>query len=243
MTPTPNPSPQGGGEQQRPVELVIFDCDGVLVDSEPLAMRVLIAALADQGITVSPALAYRDYLGRSLASISASLVDSHGEPLGPAALTAMRSELYALYRNELRASPGLPEMFALLEIPFCVASSSSVERIRLSLELTGQLPSFDGKIYSASMVENGKPAPDLFLHAASQMGVAPQNCLVIEDSPAGIIAAHRAGMRVFAYTGGSHVAPGALEPAVAALNPDGIFDDMHALPDRLSSLRTEKKAH
>jgi HAD superfamily hydrolase (TIGR01509 family) len=223
-------------------QLIIFDCDGVLVDSEPLAMRVLVAAIAAQGITVTTETAYRDFLGRSLASISTSLLDSHGAPLGPAALASMRGDLYALYRRELRPSLGLPEMLRQLQIPFCVASSSELERIRLSLELTGLLPWFEPHIFSASMVENGKPAPDLFLHAATQMGVAPANCLVIEDSPAGIMAARNAGMMVFGYTGGSHVAPAGLRAAIAALHPDAIFDDMHALPDRLSSLRTEKKA-
>lgn len=224
------------------IDLIIFDCDGVLVDSEPLAMRVLVAAIAAQGIIVTPEAAYRDFLGRSLASISTSLIDSHGAPLGPAALASMRGDLYALYRQELRPSPGLPAILDQLKIPFCVASSSELERIRLSLELTGLLPWFEPNIFSASMVENGKPAPDLFLHAARQMGVAPANCLVIEDSPAGIMAARNAGMAVFGYTGGSHVAPAGLRAAIAALNPDAVFDDMHALPDRLSSLRTEKKA-
>ncbi|MDB5587254.1 MAG: putative hydrolase family protein [Devosia sp.] len=224
------------------IDLIIFDCDGVLVDSEPLAMRVLVAAIAAQGITISTETAYRDFLGRSLASISTSLLDSHGAPLGPAALASMRGDLYALYRRELRPNPGLPAILGKLKIPFCVASSSELERIRLSLELTGLLPWFESNIFSASMVENGKPAPDLFLHAARQMGVAPANCLVIEDSPAGIMAARNAGMAVFGYTGGSHVAPAGLRAAIAALRPDAIFDDMHALPDRLSSLRTEKKA-
>ncbi|WP_240230277.1 HAD family hydrolase [Devosia lacusdianchii] len=222
--------------------LIIFDCDGVLVDSEPLAMRVLLAAIAAQGIEVSAETAYRDYLGRSLASVSASLIDSHGMPLGDSALKAMRGDLYALYSKELRASPGLPEILAQLETPFCVASSSAPERIRLSLELTGLLPWFGDRIYSASMVENGKPAPDLFLYAAEAMRVAPNRCLVIEDSPAGITAARRAGMAVFGYLGGSHVAASGLRAAIETLEPDCIFDDMHALPDLVRSPRTDKKA-
>lgn len=224
------------------IDLIIFDCDGVLVDSEPLAIRVLLAAIATQGIEITPEIAYRDYLGRSLASISASLTDSHGMPLSPAALQSMRRDLYALYRTDLRANPGLPDILSQLDTPFCVASSSSPERILLSLELTGLLPWFEPKIYSASMVEHGKPAPDLFLHAAEAMLAAPGNCLVIEDSPAGIVAAQRAGMTVFGYVGGSHVAPAGLRAAIEALHPDLVFDDMHALPDLVRSLRTEKKA-
>lgn len=224
------------------IDLIIFDCDGVLVDSEPLAMQVLRATIATQGVEITEETAYNDYLGRSLASISASLAASHGMPLGDAALHSMRHDLYALYRQELRANPGLPAVLDRLDSPFCVASSSSVERIRLSLELTGLQPWFDRKIYSASMVEHGKPAPDLFLHAAEAMRANPRRCLVIEDSPAGITAAQRAGMRVFGYVGGSHIPLADLRPAIESLHPDAIFDDMHALPDLVRSLRTEKKA-
>lgn len=226
----------------RSIDLIIFDCDGVLVDSEPLAMRVLVAAIASQGITITPEDAYRDFLGRSLASISTSLHDNHGEPLGTAALQSMRTDLYALYRQELRANPGLPDILDQLDIPYCVASSSTPERIHLSLELTGLLPWFSPHIFSATMVEHGKPAPDLFLHAANAMHIAPQNCLVIEDSPAGIAAAQSADMRVFGYVGGGHAAPSSLRPAIEALAPDAVFDDMHALPDLVRSLRTEKRA-
>ena len=224
------------------IDLIIFDCDGVLVDSEPLAIRVLLATIATQGIEITPEIAYRDYLGRSLSSISASLADSHGMPLSPAALQSMRRDLYALYRSDLRPNPGLPEILSQLDTPFCVASSSNPERILLSLELTGLLPWFEHKIYSASMVEHGKPAPDLFLHAAQAMLATPERCLVIEDSPAGITAAQRAGMMVFGYVGGSHVAPAGLRTVIEALQPNAIFDDMHALPDLVRSLRTEKKA-
>ena len=210
--------------------LIIFDCDGVLVDSEPLAIRVLLEAIEAQGITLDPAIAYRDYLGRSLASISASLHDSHGAPLGEAALASMRHDLYALYRRELRATPGLEEALAQITIPICVASSSHLERIRVSLEVTGLIDYFEPRIFSASMVENGKPAPDLFLHAARSMGVAPADCLVIEDSPAGIAAARAAGMQVFAYAGGGHIAAGNVLPQIEAAGPDRIFTDMRQLP-------------
>lgn len=213
-----------------PIRLVIFDCDGVLVDSEPLAMRVLLRAIEAQGVTIGARDAFRDFLGRSLASISASLHDSHGQPLSDAALESMRHDLYALYRKELKPAPWMAETLDKLEVPFCVASSSGIERIRLSLELTGLLPRFDGHIYSASMVERGKPAPDLFLHAAREMGVAPEHCLVIEDSPAGVRAARAAGMRVFAYLGGGHIAPSGLAPEIASLLPDARVDDMRALP-------------
>ncbi len=216
-----------------PIKLVIFDCDGVLVDSEPLAMRVLLEVIAEQGIAITSDVAFRSYLGRSLASISDSLTESHGAQLNDAALHAMRDRLYALYRQELKPTGWIDDVLESLDLPFCVASSSQVERIRLSLQLTGQLPRFDGRIFSASMVTNGKPAPDLFLHAAHEMAVAPENCLVIEDSPAGILAAQAAGMRVFAYLGGSHIAPSGLRSDIEALSPDAVIEDMRALPGLL----------
>lgn len=216
-----------------PIKLVIFDCDGVLVDSEPLAMRVLLELIAEQGIAIAPDVAFRSYLGRSLASISESLNQSHGAHLSAASLSGMRDRLYALYGQELQPTAWIGEVIAGLELPFCVASSSQLERIRLSLELTGLLPSFEGHIYSASMVKNGKPAPDLFLHAAHEMGVEPENCLVIEDSPAGVLAARAAGMGVFAYLGGSHIGPSGLRSDIEALAPDAIIEDMRALPGLL----------
>jgi len=225
-----------------PLGLVIFDCDGVLVDSEPLAMRVLIEAIARQGIEISAAAAFRDYLGRSLASISQSLADSHGMPLGPAALESMRTDLYALYRRELRATPGIRAAVESLRVPFCVASSSSPERVAISLDVTGLRALFGSRLYSATMVARGKPAPDLFLHAAHVLGVEPARCLVIEDSPAGILAARTAGMRVFAYMGGGHVAQAGLRAQVEQLAPDAVFDDMHRLADLVASLGNNKTA-
>ena len=223
-----------------PIKLVIFDCDGVLVDSEPLAMRVLLGIIAEQGIEIDRGTAFRSYLGRSLASISESLNQSHGARLSDAALDGMRDQLFALYRRELKPTAWIGEVIAGLELPFCVASSSHVERIRLSLELTGLLPWFEGHIFSASMVANGKPAPDLFLHAAREMGVAPENCLVIEDSPAGIMAARAAGMRVFAYVGGGHIEESGLRPEIEGLGPDAIVDDMRALPGLLELHRARE---
>jgi HAD superfamily hydrolase (TIGR01509 family) len=224
------------------IDLIIFDCDGVLVDSEPLAIRVLVAAIAAQGITIAPLEAFRNYLGRSLASISASLHETHGMPLSDAALASMRSDLYALYRKELRATAGLVDALQKVRVPICVASSSHLERIRLSLDLTGLRAYFGPYIFSASMVSNGKPAPDLFLHAAGKMGATPPNCLVIEDSPAGITAARTAGMHVFAYVGGSHIPVSGLLPVIKTSGADAIFDDMQALPDLISSLETKKTA-
>jgi FGGY-family pentulose kinase/HAD superfamily hydrolase (TIGR01509 family) len=212
-----------------PIQLVIFDCDGVLVDSEPVAMRVLLAVIGAAGATIEADDAYRQFLGRSLESITAALEQSHGLTLGDAALAAMRRDLFDRYREELRPTPWIAETLDALNVPFCVASSSGIERIRFSLEVTGLLQRFEGRLFSASMVSRGKPAPDLFLHAARTMGVPPDACLVIEDSPTGVRAAQAAGMRVFAFMGGSHIEPAGLAGEVAALQPDARFDDMRAL--------------
>lgn len=213
-----------------PVELVIFDCDGVLVDSEPLAMRVLLQTIAAGGVEIDPTIGFRDFLGRSLASITAHLNAEHGLHLTPDALERMRLDLYEVFRRELKPTRWVAETLDKLGVPFCVASSSQPERIRLSLEVTGLIDRFAPRIFSASMVARGKPDPDLFFHAAEAMGVAPQHCLVIEDSPAGIAAARSAGMRVFAFAGGSHIGASGLRSEIEALRPDAILDDMRALP-------------
>jgi HAD superfamily hydrolase (TIGR01509 family) len=217
-------------EEPPPAGLIIFDCDGVLVDSEPLALRVLLEGIAERGIAIEEGLAYERFLGRSLASVIETVQRDFGLALEVDALDRMRDRLYALFRDELRAIDGVAEAIGGLDIPVCVASSSQMERIRLSLEITGLTACFADHIFSATMVANGKPAPDLFLLAASRMRVDPSRCIVIEDSPAGIEAAKCAGMRVFAFTGGSHARSAEHRRRLEALQPDLVFDDMARLP-------------
>ncbi len=224
------------------IGLIIFDCDGVLVDSEPLAMRVLLQTIAAEGVTIDPNTAFREFLGRSLSSISESLNSTHGLRLTPDAIERMRLQLYALYRRELQPMAGLIDALAEISRPVCVASSSHMERIRLSLSITGLLDRFDPAIFSASMVPRGKPAPDLFLYAADAMLAAPERCLVIEDSPAGIVAAKAAGMRVFAFLGGGHIIPSGLRAEIEALQPTATFDDMQALPALVEQAGANKRA-
>jgi len=212
------------------IGLIIFDCDGVLVDSEPLAMRVLLETIAREGVSIDPDTGFREFLGRSLPTVIANLNAAYGLHLTEAALGRMRADLYAVYRRELRPMAGLIDALGELTVPICVASSSQMERIRVSLGLTGLIDRFDPAIFSAAMVPHGKPAPDLFLHAADAMHADPAACLVIEDSPAGIIAAKNAGMRVFAFLGGGHIAASGLRRDIEALQPDAVFDDMHDLP-------------
>ena len=216
-------------------ELVIFDCDGVLVDSEPIAIAVLVDLVRGSGVAISSEDAYGRFLGRSMATISDMLGREMGLAIGARELDAMRHALYARFRSELKPVEGIGEALERLAMRCCVASSSQPERIALSLDLTGLFDQFAPNIFSATMVPNGKPAPDLFLHAASSMGVARERCVVIEDSPAGIEAAKRAGMRVFAFVGASHAPIISLRDKAAALEPDLIFDNMRDLPALLEA--------
>ncbi|MCF3641423.1 HAD family hydrolase [Rhizobium sp. TRM95111] len=210
-------------------ELVIFDCDGVLVDSEPISIAVLVAALQAAGVTMSEDEAHERFLGKSLKTMSEILHEDYGLAIDDRFLEEMRKRLYARFRTDLRPIEGIRDVIDRLAVPHCVASSSQPERIRLSLSVTGLIDCFEPNIFSASMVAHGKPAPDLFLHASACMGVAAEHCVVVEDSPAGIQAAKAAGMRVLAFAGGSHARGARHRDALASLDPDLLFDDMRDL--------------
>ncbi|MCR6500415.1 HAD family hydrolase [Shinella sp. CPCC 101442] len=218
-------------------ELVIFDCDGVLVDSEPISLAVLVEALAAAGVAMSEEDAHDRFLGRSLKSMSEILHEEYGLAIDAAFLDSMRKVLYERFRAELQPIDGIAETVDRLGVAHCVASSSQPERIRLSLSVTGLIDRFEPHIFSATMVSRGKPAPDLFLHASAAMGVEPTCCVVVEDSPAGIAAAKSAGMRVVAFTGGSHARTPRHREALLNLEPDALFDDMREL---LQFVRNEK---
>ncbi len=216
--------------------LVIFDCDGVLVDSEPISISVLVKAMADLGVTITEDEAYERFLGKSLATLIDILETEFNVHANEEFLEGIRTNLYARFRTELKPIPGIADTIDALGVPCCVASSSQVERIRLSLSITGLLPKLPD-IFSASMVKRGKPAPDLFLYAASKMQVEPRNCIVIEDSPAGIAAAKAAGMTVFAFTGGSHANFAGYREELDRLSPEVVFD---AMPELLHLVRKQK---
>jgi HAD superfamily hydrolase (TIGR01509 family) len=227
--------------QQVP-ELVIFDCDGVLVDSEPISVAVLVGIIQAAGGKVTEEAAYLRFLGMSMASVGEILDREFGFAMTGEHLEEMRSEVARRFARELKPMPGIADLLRAPGPKRCVASSSNLERIRLSLRVTGLLELLEPHLYSASMVERGKPAPDLFLHAARQMGVAPSACVVIEDSPAGVVAAKHAGMRVFAFAGGSHAGTAGLHRMLAALGPDLVFDDMAQLPALLAGAKPETRA-
>ncbi len=209
--------------------LLIFDCDGVLVDSEPLSVDVLVRVLHNAGVEMDAEEAYVRFLGKSLKTMSDILHEDYGLAVDDKFLEEMRLDLYRRFRKELQAVDGIAEALDGLDIPRCVASSSQMERIRLSLTITGLIGRLEPHLFSASMVSRGKPAPDLFLHAAAQMGVPAENCIVVEDSPAGIEAAKAAGMRVFAFAGASHARTERHKSALLQLEPDVLFDDMREL--------------
>ena len=223
-------------------ELVIFDCDGVLVDSEELSVSALLGMIALAGGTVSEDAAYEHFLGKSMKSVREILGSDFGLEISDQQLTAMRVDLMRKFREELKPIPGVKEMLPKLALPFCVASSGTLERIRYALDVTGLLGLMEPHLFSATMVRRGKPAPDLFLHAAASMRAKPRKCLVIEDSPAGVAAARAAGMRVFAFTGGSHAENPALKARLASSEPDFIFADMLQLPDLIAGLGARVKA-
>ena len=185
-------------------ELIIFDCDGVLIDSEGLAHQAWIEALAEYGIHITLEDALRRYAGVSTEDAAADIVLRYKIELPSDYLGKKRARLEQLFEDALQATPGIVGLLDSLEQNKCGASGSSPERLLHSLGLVNLWDRFAPHIFSATQVKNGKPAPDLFLFAAEQMGVHPSACLVIEDSVAGVRAAKAANMRVYGFTGGSH---------------------------------------
>jgi HAD superfamily hydrolase (TIGR01509 family) len=217
-------------------ELVIFDCDGVLVDSEPISVAALLDLITASGGSMTEDTAYRLFLGRSMASVRETLRTDFGILLTDAHLDGFRAAILDRFRAELKPIAGVADVLRRLGFRYCVASSSNPDRLRLALGLTGLLELLEPHIYSASMVPRGKPAPDLFLHAAREMGADAGACVVVEDSPAGVAAGRAAGMRVFAFTGGSHAGNAALLAELAAAKPDLVFSDMRDLPGLVAGL-------
>ena len=219
-------------------KLVVFDCDGVLVDSEPISLALTRATLAGHGLHLDETEGRDLFLGVSAASARKIAEARLGGPLPDDFESELARAVIAQFERELRGVPYVREAVAALGRPVCVASSSSPERIRASLGIVGYADLFGPRVYSAHDVANGKPAPDLMLHAAGKLGVAPADCLVVEDSVAGVTAARRAGMVAFGFVGGAHHAGGdygeRLREAGAAL----VFDDMRDLAGLVARGRT-----
>jgi HAD superfamily hydrolase (TIGR01509 family) len=205
------------------VDLLILDNDGVLVDSEPIANRVLAELLTECGHPTTYEESVRDYLGGTLRLVREIVEPRRCGPLPADFDDRYHERLFARMRAELTAVAGVPAALDAIGVPTCVASSGTHERIRTALATVGLLARFDGRIFSADDVARGKPYPDLFLYAAERMGAEPERCLVVEDSPHGVAAAKAARMRVIGYAG--------LTPAERLAGAESVIADMADLPD------------
>ncbi|MFE6522103.1 HAD family hydrolase [Streptomyces sp. NPDC057794] len=211
-------------------DLVIFDNDGVLVDSEPISNGLLAAYLTELGHPTTYEDSLRDYMGAAMHRVHDLVAERTGQRLPADFDDVFHARVFAAFEQELKPVPGVEEVLQKLvadSVPYCVASSGSHERIRVGHRTTGLDRWFDeGRIFSSQDVGRGKPAPDLFLYAAERMGVAPERCAVVEDSPLGVQAAMAAGMDVYGFT--------AMTSAERLAGAERLFSDMGELPDLLA---------
>jgi HAD superfamily hydrolase (TIGR01509 family) len=178
---------------------VIFDCDGTLVDTEPLANDVFAAMLCAEGLPITGHEAMSRFRGMKWDACFAEVEAELGRKLPPSFMPELQERTFAAYQDRLKPIPGIIELVSALDIPVCVASNGTRKQVEFSLSLTGLLPYFTGRIFSSYDIGVWKPEPDLFLHAARAMGVEPEHCAVVEDSLPGIQAGISAGMKVFAF--------------------------------------------
>jgi HAD superfamily hydrolase (TIGR01509 family) len=210
-------------------DLVIFDNDGVLVDSEWHANGILADLLCEAGLPSTREGCIAEYMGSSMGRVREIAERRLGRALPADLEDRYHDRLFEAFRTRLTAVPGVTEALGDIDTPTCVASSGTHERIRLALTTTGLLPRFDGRIFSAQDVAHGKPAPDLFLHAAATLGIRPHRCAVVEDSPLGVEAANRAGMTAFGFA--------RMTPANRLRDAGGgVFSSMDQLPRLLRRL-------
>ena len=212
-------------------EVVIFDCDGVLVDSEVISLGVTRRMLAEAGLSLSDDETRQRFLGKRQDAVLRRVEAELGARLPRDFTGALSREILATFERDLKGVEGVRQAVAGLDARVCVASSSAPERLRFALRVTGYETLFAPNIFSSAEVPRGKPHPDLFLFAARSMGAAPENCLVVEDSVAGVTAARAAGMIVFGFVGGSHFSVPAQTEELTAAGADLIFDDMARLPE------------
>lgn len=218
------------------MSLLIFDCDGVLVDSEPLSMKIDVEILAESGVIISEAEAHARFVGKTFAAMLDEMAREHGAHF-PADASAQKDlRLLQLYERELRAVDGMREALeALNPHHFSVASNSPCERVEAALRITHLSPFFGNRITTFEHVANGKPAPDVFLEAARRAGYRPEDCIVVEDSVTGVTAAHRAGCKVLGFTG-THPHPDEQSPKLIAAGAASTFHAMRDLPALVQSI-------
>jgi HAD superfamily hydrolase (TIGR01509 family) len=213
--------------EMRPIELVIFDCDGVLVDSELITNRVFAAMLAQLGLALTPEFIFDKFVGRSMSYCWSQVEGLLGRPVPDELQREYQLRVNTALAAEVRAVRGVEGVLDSMRVPYCVASSGNHEKMATTLGATGLLPRFRNRIFSATQVARGKPAPDIFLYAAGSCGVDPSACAVVEDSPAGVEAGVAAGMWVYGYC--------AFTPRqrLEAAGANFTFDSMSQLPDLL----------
>jgi HAD superfamily hydrolase (TIGR01509 family) len=185
-------------ESPRRFDLIVFDCDGVVVDSERIVHGVFGDFMAELGVTLTPQI-NEQFLGRTLADCLRIVAERTGRAAPEGALDRYRERRDRVLREQVQAVDGVRAVLDGLRVPYCIASSGDHSKMRATLGATGLLPLFADKLFSATEVARGKPAPDVFLFAAQRMGAAPERCAVIEDSINGVLAGRAAGMTVFGY--------------------------------------------
>ncbi len=216
--------------------MVIFDCNGVLVDSEPLATAIVSQEFMRAGFVLTPDIVARYFAGRRPTDMFAEVEIAAGRKLPPNFAATVASATLRRFRAELRATRHAAYALSWLRGPKCVASSSSLDRIRVSLQSTDLIRFFEPNLFSASDVRAGKPAPDLFLHAAAKMRVNPAECFVVEDSAVGVAAGVAARMTVVGFVGGSHASP-QLASQLRAAGAKAVINDMRTLKSAIVDLR------
>jgi HAD superfamily hydrolase (TIGR01509 family) len=210
-------------------QLVIFDCDGVLVDSEPIVNRIFAELLTEIGLPMTYEETVQTFVGKSTADCLKIVERSLGKPVPTDLLERSKEREIAALERELKPIAGIASVLERLTVPKCVASNSSPRHIHHVLQLTGLFHHFDGKFFSAAQVERAKPFPDVYLHAAQQMGADPQTCVVIEDSVPGVQAGSAAGMTVLGYAERSD------RHALATAGAKAVFEDMGQLLELLTA--------
>ena len=208
--------------------LVIFDCDGVLVDSETIVSAVHVAHLRRAGYAIDQEQLIARFLGTTDRAMIATIEDELGHPLPADYLAQVKQEVRSRAAAELRAVPGAFDAARAMTCAVCVASSSAEEQLHFKLEATGLAGIFGDRVFSADRVEHGKPAPDIFLYAAARTGWQPGQCVVIEDSVNGVRAGRAAGMRVLGFTGAGHL-PSGYDSALLDAGAEAVAADYGAL--------------
>jgi HAD superfamily hydrolase (TIGR01509 family) len=180
--------------------LIIFDCDGVLVDSEPITNKVFWAMLHERGINITLEETVANFVGRTMKACAVIIKEKYGVEITADDLGEFAKRSAEILRKELLPVEGIHEVLKTIPYQYCVASSGSYDKMNITLSVTGIMPFVEGKIFSAVDVAHGKPSPDIFLHAAEKMGFSPDECIVVEDSPLGALAAKNAGMKCIGYS-------------------------------------------